>query len=908
VIKGTSATGSTTQSIVDSQRRSEPPDFWVGQKLQLLGSRGEVIGESTVASSDPQTGSLRLAAPLPTRPIETPYQLTGPFEAPVLAIRHLMGLTPAQTVPPVRLRLGTTRGTNALLTRNGAATALATTGGFGDILEIGYQDRPRLFDLAIRKPPPLYQTVIEIDERVAADGETLRPVDEAAVRRQMDRLRGQGVASLAICLLHADLYPRHEEIVERIAREAGFTEISRSSQVAPLVKLVARGDTTVVDAYLNPVLRGYIETLSSELPGSEIRLMTSSGGLVEPGDFRGCQSVLSGPAGGVIGYARLAEAAGFARTIGFDMGGTSTDVSRYEGSFTFEYETQKAGVRLVAPTLAINTVAAGGGSVCRFDGVKFVVGPQSAGAEPGPACYGRGGPLCVTDLNLYLGRIAADRFHFPLDLSAVERLLDGLVDEATAATGERLSRTEAAVGLLEIANANMAGAIRNVTVAQGCDPRDYVLVAFGGAAGQHACAVAAELGVDRILLHPDAGILSARGIGMADMSLHAAEGVYQVVSKTIPRAISLRLEQLAEPLIERLLASGVARDRIQTRRTLDMRYVGVDAPINVAFTHDGDSVERFEEAHLRQYGYLHQNRELEIVTLRIEVVGETAAAPPTSRPAPPIEAKPIDRQAVCFGSILHTTPHYRREDLEPGARVAGPALVSEPHGTTLIDPHWHGEVLSGGELVLKHAADDASPHRVAVADGVPRAAAVELFNNLIVGIAERMGQTLRRTAGSVNVKERLDFSCAVFSADGDLVANAPHVPVHLGAMGATVRAMLRDNPDLRAGDVLLSNDPYRGGSHLPDVTVAMPVHDESSGKRIFNLACRAHHAEIGGMRPGSMPPQSRRLGEEGVVLTNFRFIRDGVANESELRSLLLNAEYPSRSADENLADIRAQVA
>lgn len=829
---------------------------------------------------------------------------TPGIDGPLRAIRQLMQLAEGQTPPPITLRFGTTRGTNALLTRTGAKVALATTRGFGDMLEIGYQDRPRLFDLTIRKTPPLASRVVEIEERIAADGQVLIQPDRTKIISQLSRLCSEGIESLAICLLHADLYPDHELLVEDAAREAGFVEISRSSEAAPLVKVVARGETTVVDAYLNPVLREYLAQLQAALPGSDVTLMTSAGGLVPRPAFRGSHSVLSGPAGGVVGYARLSRAAGFPRVIGFDMGGTSTDVSRYDGRYDYQFETRKAGVRLMTPTLAIDTVAAGGGSRCWFDGVKLCVGPESAGADPGPACYGRGGPLSVTDLNVYLGRLPADRFPLPLDVPAVETRLQQLQAELQQVNGTQLELDELAEGLLRIANANMADAIRNVTVAQGADPRDYVLAAFGGAAGQHACAVARELQIRSIILHEDAGILSARGLSLADVARDAARGLYLPATQASTQELNDIFAELCAPHVAELEKRGLDVDQIAVERTLDVRYEGVDTSLNVPYSPDLPYETAFAELHRRRYGYVQPDRPLELVAARTKTIGQIAGQLPDSTRTEGRRLNYGAAHTTRFAGVDRQTPVYHRTDLAPGDYVDGPAIVLDEHATIVVEPEWRCERMTGGELLLSDAARERRPDAALMADEV----LLEVFNNLLAGIAERMGHVLRQTASSVNVKERLDYSCAVFTAEGRLAANAPHVPVHLGAMGATVRALMADHPDLQPGDVLATNDPYRGGSHLPDITVAAPVFDEQGKAILFWTACRAHHAEIGGVRPGSMPPMSKQLGEEGVVISSFRLVEQGVSREKQLGELLAGARYPSRTVAENLADLRAQTA
>ncbi len=574
------------------------------------------------------------------------YELDSPLEAPTVAIRYLLGVPLAAAIPPVRVRLGTTRGTNALITRRGARVGLVTTRGFGDVLEIGYQNRPRLFDLNIRKPEPLAAAVVEIDERLSADGAVLQSPQPDEVARQLSELRGQGIESLAICLLHAFAHPQHERLVAQIARDVGFNEISVSSEVAPLVKLVSRADTTSVDAYLTPVLRGYVQRLEDELAASDLKLLTSAGGLVAAQAFVGKDSILSGPAGGVVGFSRVAEAAGFRQAVGFDMGGTSTDVSRYRGQYELEYETEKAGVRVVAPMMAIETVAAGGGSICRFDGVKLVVGPDSAGADPGPACYGRGGPLTVTDVNLLLGKIRAERFPFPLVRQAAADRLDVLAGEL-AAQGQHYEPAELAEGFVRVANAHMAKAIRSISVAKGDDVRQYVLVPFGGAAGQHACAIADELGIGQILCHPDAGVLSAYGIGLADASKHRALGIYRAYSEAAVVALEAEFERLIAAASAELEAEGVGPDRLEARRSLELRYEGVDQSLSVADprTSPADEPGRgapaqtyadaFVAQHRQLYGYEHRGRPLEIVALRVEVRGRSAVVLPASQGAAP---------------------------------------------------------------------------------------------------------------------------------------------------------------------------------------------------------------------------------------------------------------------------------
>ncbi|MCE9547313.1 MAG: hydantoinase B/oxoprolinase family protein [Planctomycetia bacterium] len=920
VTKGVTAEGSTRDRIVDPLRFSDPPGFWIGYELHLLDEIGQSVTRSIVRSFDPGSGTIALALPLTLPltsviPAGTAYELRSTEEAPLLAIRRILRLKLSDPLPKIDVRLGTTRGTNALLTRTGARTAFVTTRGFGDVLRIAYQDRPRLFDLAIKKPAPLYATVVEIDERLDALGQVLRAPDEAQVREQLAALLPAGIESLAVCLLHADLEPRHEQLVGRVAAELGFREISLSSCVAPLPKIVPRGDTTVVDAYLNPVLRRYVAGLRARLGDSPLRILTSAGGLVAAEQFVGKDSILSGPAGGAVGLARAAAAAGCSKAIGFDMGGTSTDVSRYDGRFDMQYETQKAGVRVVAAMLAIETVAAGGGSICRFDGVKLVVGPESAGADPGPACYGHGGPLTVTDANLCLGRILSERFPFPLDRNAAHERLSALAVAMSTVTGVQHDPLTLAAGFVRVANANMAAAIRSISIAKGVDPRDYTLVAFGGAAGQHACAVAEELGIKSILSHPDAGLLSAYGIGHADVVRHAVAGLdcpYDAVAGVELDTVFARLSADARAGVE---AEGIAASRISIVRRLDLRYAGTDVSLSIAAPADGDFAKAFAAEHQRLYGYLHPQRGLIVAAARVEAIGQAADPPPRSERVPPRDAVPDSTTALWCDGQVQDAAVFERRRLRPGDVLRGPAIVAEDAATTVVDAGWQAEVLSGGELLIERQDDSFTSHighrtsHVAPpTSDLPDPVLLEIFNNHFAGIAERMGITLRNTAVSVNVKERLDFSCAIFTAEGHLVVNAPHIPVHLGAMGHTVRRLIEDNPHMRPGDVLVTNDPYAGGSHLPDVTVVTPIHDAAGKQVLFFTASRAHHAEIGGTEPGSMPPFSRTLADEGVLIRNFKLVDAGTPRFDELKRLLSTAEYPSRAMPDNLADVAAQAA
>ncbi len=911
--------------IVDPRLWSLPDNFWVGYRFRLLDSEGKSSDESEILFSD---SALGLQTPLRVVPeIGQQFELHSPEEAPILAIRLFLGLSLDEPIPPCIVRLGTTRGTNALLTRRGAKVGFVTTRGHGDVLRIGYQNRPKLFELTIQKPQPLFAKVAEIDERIAADGTVLQPLDIEQARAELVRLRHAGIDSLAICLLNSYANPLHEQQLEQLAREVGFTEISVSTQVSPLRKLVPRGDTTVVDAYLNPVLRTYLARLAESLPGSDLRLMTSAGGLVAAESFTGKDSILSGPAGGVVGFSRVAQAAGIAKAIGFDMGGTSTDVSRFDGQFEYEHETEKAGVRLVTPMLAIETVAAGGGSICRWDGVKLVVGPDSAGADPGPACYGRGGPLTVTDCNFYVGRLLPEHFPFPLDRTAVERRLAEVASQspdhwsgcdAIAISIGQSPRplvgalANIATGFLRIANANMAQAIRSISLAKGYDPRDYALVPFGSAGPQHACAVADELGIRTILLHPDAGVLSALGIGLADVVKHRSAGVYRLLDVDgIQHVVTLGSE-LMHAAMKDVVAETTGSGQFHALPSVDLRYAGTDFALTVPF--GPETVAEFHRRHRQLFGYVHEDRPIEIVAVRVRAAYPSQLTLPHSNKCERSQPLAHGQTLVVLDGRQEGVPVYHRDRLTPGATIDGPAVIVEELTTTILDPGWRGEMMSGGELLLTRDAREgeapAEP-RLSRSFALPEApdpVLLELLANHFTAIATQMGITLRNTAISVNVKERLDFSCAIFTAEGNLVVNAPHIPVHLGAMGQTVKQIIADNPRMQPGDVFVTNDPYRGGSHLPDVTVVTPVFHEDQVEPVFFTANRAHHAEIGGITPGSMPPFSRNLAEEGVLIRNFKLLDGGRTRWDELREQLTSGPYPSRSAETNLADLAAQVA
>ncbi|MFF5285445.1 hydantoinase B/oxoprolinase family protein [Streptomyces sp. NPDC013171] len=836
-------------------------------------------------------------------------------DAAVAGIRLLLGLGPDDPVPADRIavvKMGTTVATNALLERRGEPTVLLITEGFRDALRIAYQNRPRLFDRHIVLPEAVYARVIEVPERVDAHGHVVHPLDEPAVAAALAAAHGDGLRSAAVVLLHGYRHPEHETRVAAAARAAGFTQVSCSHEVSPLIKLVPRGDTTVVDAYLSPILRRYVDEVARELAGIRLMFMQSNGGLREAAHFRGKDAVLSGPAGGVVGMARTSAQAGHDRVIGFDMGGTSTDVSHYAGAFERELGTQVAGVRMRAPMMSIHTVAAGGGSVLHYDGRRYRVGPDSAGAVPGPACYRRGGPLTVTDANVMLGRVKPDHFpavfgesgDLPLDAEVVREGFAALAEEI----GGGRTPEEVAAGFLEIAVLNMANAVKKISVERGHDITRYALTSFGGAGGQHACAVADALGVDTVLVPPLAGVLSAYGIGLADATAMREQSVEAEFDADGTHArVTALCAELAERTREELRADGLPDTAITTHARVLLRYAGTDASLPVDLAPPDEMKAAFTDVHRARYAFT-LDRPLVVEAVTVEAVGGAGPHGPvlvdtgerTGALAPAATVR------MHSAGTPHDTPLHRREDLRPGDSVDGPAILAEADATTVVDTGWRATATDEGHLLLRRVVP--RPARVAAGTDVDPVL-LEVFNNLFMSIAEQMGVRLENTAQSVNIKERLDFSCALFDAEGNLIANAPHIPVHLGSMGESIKEVLRRRgDDLRPGDVYAINDPYHGGTHLPDVTVVTPVFDDKGRELRFLVASRGHHAEIGGITPGSMPAFSRTLDEEGVLFDNWLLVRDGHLRETETRALLTGARHPSRDPDTNLADLRAQIA
>ncbi|HVL57494.1 MAG TPA: hydantoinase B/oxoprolinase family protein [Burkholderiaceae bacterium] len=839
-------------------------------------------------------------------------------DAAVEGIRRLLGLRDSEPIDAARIdavKMGTTVATNALLERKGEPLLLVVTRGFRDALRIAYQNRPRLFERQIVLPEMLYRDVVEVDERIGADGEVVAALDEAAARTAMQRAYDSGLRAVAIVLMHGYRYPQHEQRLEAIAHQIGFEQVSVSHRVSPMIKFVARGDTTVVDGYLSPVLRRYVDRVAGAIAGVRLQFMQSNGGLTDARAFQGKDSILSGPAGGIVGMARISQAAGFDRVIGFDMGGTSTDVSHFAGEYERAFDTLVAGVRLRAPMMSIHTVAAGGGSILHFDGARLRVGPDSAGANPGPACYRRGGPLTVTDANVMLGKIQPE--FFPrvfgprgdqgLDRDVVAQRFAQLADTIAAATGRRMTPEEVAQGFIDIANANMANAIKRISVQRGYDVTEYTLAVFGGAGGQHACAVADALAMPRVLAHPLAGVLSAYGMGLAEQTAIRERSVEAALDDAGWVQAQRAVGELEAAARAALAEGGEAAAAVTIRATLHLKYEGTDTSLPVALGSRAAMVDEFERAYRQRFAFLLEGRRLIIESSVVEASGARAEVA-YADDAPPRAGELAPQAVVSLYSdgAWREAPLYRRERLVAGDAIDGPAIVVEATATTVVEAGWRATMTERRDLVLERAVPRPS-RRALGTDADP--VMLEIFNNLFMSIAEQMGYRLQNTAHSVNIKERLDFSCAVFDADGQLIANAPHMPVHLGSMGASVQAVIGDNAgQMRPGDVYVLNDPYRGGTHLPDVTVITPVFDAAGGSILFYVGSRGHHADIGGLTPGSMPPDSRDVDDEGVLLTNFKMVEGGRIRERELRELLAAAKHPARNPEQNIADLRAQVA
>ena len=879
-------------------------------------------------------------------------------DAAVAGIRHLLGLKPGEPVSAERVecvKMGTTVATNALLERKGEPTLLVTTRGFRDALRIAYQNRPRLFDRRIVLPELLYSAVVEAQERVGAQGEMVQPLDEALLKKELLAQYQQGLRSISIVFMHGYRFTDHEKAAARIAKDIGFSQVSTSHETSPMMKFVSRGDTTVVDAYLSPILRRYVEQVAVEMPGVKLFFMQSSGGLADALAFQGKDAILSGPAGGIVGMARTAAIAGIDKVIGFDMGGTSTDVSHYAGEFEREFETQVAGVRMRAPMMSIHTVASGGGSILKFDGERFRVGPQSAGANPGPASYRRGGPLAVTDANVLVGKVQPRYFPKVFGPNADEALSDEVVrdkfNELALQTGR--SAEDVAEGFINIAVQQMANAIKKISVARGYDVTRYTLQCFGGAGGQHACLVADALGMTRVFVHPLAGVLSAYGMGLADQNVIREQAVEVKLSEAALVEIAEMLNALTATAEAELQRQQAGNGAITSHQRVHVRYEGSDSALVVPFsaaspTGGGPGREpavatitaSFEAAYRQRFSFLMQGKGLIVEAVSVEsIIAGDAPAEPQHALHPPRDVLRRETVRMYASGQWLDAALVVREDLRPGDAIPGPAIIAEKNATTVVEPGWEANLTAFDHIVLARC----TPRAIKFAAGTTvDPVLLEVFNNLFMNIAEQMGLQLQNTAYSVNIKERLDFSCALFDTEGNLIANAPHMPVHLGSMGESIKAVIRENAGrIQPGDVFALNDPYHGGTHLPDITVITPVYLEGAGepspqpspaggrgsnadllplplrregrgegrpRPIFYVGSRGHHADIGGITPGSMPPFSTRIEEEGVQINNFKLVDRGVLRELEMIALLESGKYPSRNPQQNMADLKAQIA
>lgn len=889
------------KATIEPQQAQDQWQFWI--------DRGGTFTDIVAKQPDGQLITHKLLS-------DNPEQYP---DAALAGIRALLGLHANEAISTqqiIAVKMGTTVATNALLERKGDDTVLFITKGFKDALQIGYQARPQLFNRHIVLPELLYGRVEEVEERVMADGTIDVPLNLEQTQRQLKAAYDAGYRAIAIVLMHSYRYHDHELQLEHLAQSIGFTQISVSHRVSALMKLVGRGDTTVVDAYLSPVLRRYVNRVAAELDGVRLLFMQSNGGLTGAEHFQGKDAILSGPAGGIVGMARIAAAVGTNKLIGFDMGGTSTDVSHYDGEFERVFETQVAGVRIRAPMMNIHTVAAGGGSMVSFDGSRMRVGPESAGAYPGPAAYRNGGPLTVTDCNVMLGKLQPD--FFPalfgpnadqvLDFAQVQSQFQALADSMYEQTGLRTSPEDIAEGFIQIAVSNMANAIKKISIERGYDVSEYTLVSFGGAGGQHACLVADALGMQRVLIHPFAGVLSAYGMGLADITAMRESSVELLLSEDNILACEPLIQQLTTEAKNEVLAQGVYAEHIQILPRLHLRYEGTDSALIVNFASLEAMQEQFHTAYLQRYSFLMADKAIVIEAVSVEAVGQsgeslTQSAPVTTQQTTP---PPLSQQSLFTHGQAVTSPIYNRDHLQAGMSILGPAIVFDANGTTMVEPDWQLQVLSGGEMLLQRIK--AQAQRRAIGTDV-EPVMLEIFNNLFMSIAEQMGATLANTAFSVNIKERLDFSCALFDAEGNLIANAPHMPVHLGSMGESIKTVIRKNQNqMQPGDTYVLNDPYNGGTHLPDITVVTPIFDDAQQQVLFYVASRGHHADIGGITPGSMPPDSKTILEEGVLIDNFKLVEHGQLRETALRELLSSGPYPARNIDQNLADLRAQIA
>ncbi len=948
-LRGSARSTDNSRKISIRLEYETPGDFFKGYDFSLLDDPGR---SCKIISSDEKESTITLSDELSLPSDQyVPFEIQSPEEAPVLAARLVTQTPIGSPLPPLQLRLSTTKGTNALLERRGGRTLFLITEGFKDLLKIKNQQRSDLFSLNIRKPEPFYHKIIEVPERLDADGNRLKKPDLTALRNQIEPLLDD-IDAAAICLMHSYLNPDHEILIEEMMLSLGVPFVSRSSKLSPSIKVVPRAVTTDIDAFLTPVMQQYLDRISEVIGSSSLRIMSSAGSLVEAEKYNPKDGLFSGPAGGVIGAVAVAkrvasiknlqgfpsenqiitkhqnlskrnpgglEEGGFkTKIISFDMGGTSTDVARYAGEIDYIFEHTVGDATLSAPAIEIETVAAGGGSICSFDGKSLTAGPESAGADPGPACYGRGGPLTITDVNLLSGRLHPSNFHITINPEAARNALSKLMKTINKNRKNPLQEEDVLEGFLDIANERMAQAIRKISIQKGFDPSEYALVAFGGAGAQHALAVAAKLNITTVLVPSDAGLLSAYGLQQAKTEQIASRQILKTLNE-VRENLDNRFEELSGEAISDLKKQDIKDEQIEiSRKQIYLRLKGQDSSLEIGWSGAKNVAGQFQKAYEHHYGHWVEGREIEVEAIRViasEKSGEEIEIVPESRDDS-VEISTSGETEILYNKISHTSPLYHRESLKPGAEIAGPALILDPHSTTVIEPGWKGQLLGDGTWITQKQNLTDSKNLMGLR---PEAVQLQLYTNRFRSVADQMGEMLRKTALSVNIKERLDYSCALLDTDGYLVVNAPHIPVHLGAMGTCVRTLIEslkqgtleefETPGvlkLEEGDVLITNHPGYGGSHLPDVTVVTPVFVNE--KRIGFVASRAHHAEIGGKRPGSMPPDATNLAEEGVVIPPAFLAREGEFRWGKIEGLLRSAEWPSRSIEENMADIRAAVA
>ncbi len=877
-----------------------PSDFIKGYVFIILNKKHPQV---TVKSYDTRNAIVKLSTPLPisVNPQDS-FEVVSSEEAPIVGARLITKTTPDNTLPPLQMRLATTRGTNALLERKGTPTALFITEGFGDLLRIRNQQRPHLFELNIRTHQPLYDAVIEVPQRMDARGNIIKDMDLSQLSQQVYQLKKKNIYHAAVAFLHSYLNSEHEKQIAGYLLDQGFKHVSCSSQIAPIIKIVPRAETAVVNAYLSQVIELYLQQVQASISRGRVYTMTSAGGLVLSSAYQPKDSLLSGPAGGVVGAALSGKKSGFKKVIAFDMGGTSTDVSRFEGDYDYVFEHRVGDAYLVAPALSIETVAAGGGSICSYSGLEFKVGPESAGASPGPACYGEGGPLTLTDVNLLLGRLRADRFEIPINKKAAKVEFEKVCDKIKQSAKVIVRKEKILMGFLDIACERMADAINRISIRKGYDPTEYALVAFGGAGGQHACSVAEKLGIKTIIIPPDAGLLSAVGLGLAVMERFSELQILKLIDD-IYRELPIIIRQEIKKVRSLLKKEGISEEEIIIRRIIiNMRFQGQDSSISINWDRKSDLKKVFKKRYRSIFGHWPQSRSLEVESIR--VVGSSRQVQKRTQiiKCGFHKSQTKEFQQSYIGGKWQQIPVFERSDLQCGAEIRGPALIFDRHSMTVMEKEWKAYIDQNQTLILKRCRKNS----LRFEKNKPEVVELELFTHRFENLVAEMGEMLRRTALSTNVKERLDFSCALLDQQGELIVNAPHIPVHLGSMGICVRE-LRKIISMKKGDVIITNHPKFGGSHLPDITVVTPVFT-SEKQLIGYVASRAHHAEIGGIRPGSMPPQAQNLWEEGVVISPIHFFKAGKSRIDKVKKFLSEGKYPSRTVDENLADLNAAVA